>query len=209
MIFRCLCEELCGAKLFFLKALCKTPPPRCGVFSALFGVECFWKYKIVPILVKEKLAYMAQTSSVLKPLLLVGGGILLYNFITKARGLGTAVFFPDKVESLQWEGATPVFTVSVLVQNTTSLQFVVKSIAGTVYSNGVLVGNVSMFTPVVVPANSQKKISLTVKFALIGIVQNIIDAFQTGNFSQDIVVEGYANVDNYQVPIKLPYKIGK
>lgn len=103
--------------------------------------------------------------------------------------------------------------VSLVVQNTSNEQFTLKSIAGDVYatSNGskYWVGNVSYWLPQVIYANQQTALKLNVSLGLIGIVQDIIQAFQYGSFSQVLTFQANANVDNIQVPIKIDYKVGK
>jgi hypothetical protein len=143
-----------------------------------------------------------------KAILLLPAAVLVYNFINKSHALGTVNFYPEGVKSLDFDNATPVMAVGLRVQNTTGQKFIIRSIAGNVYSNEYLVGNASNFVPFTVAANSQAILSINIRFALLGIVNDIIRAFQTKNFTQEIEFDGYANIDNFQIPIKIKYKVG-
>lgn len=64
-----------------------------------------------------------------------------------------------------------------------------------------LIGNISMFEPVEIGANREVIIELDAILQPLSIVNDIITAFTNGNFSEKIMIEGYANVDKYQIPI--------
>jgi hypothetical protein len=133
---------------------------------------------------------------------------VLYNIFNKSAAAGTLNFYPESVRQIRFEGATPIMTVGLAVQNTSASKFVIKSIAGNLYANTYLVGNLSYFTPQAINPNSQSVILLDVRLGLLGIVQDIIRAFQFGNFQQDLIFKSFANVDNFQVPINITYKVG-
>lgn len=134
--------------------------------------------------------------------------MLAYNLFTKSRALGTMNFYPDKVRQMEFDGATPVIQLGILAQNTSNQNLVVRSFAGNLYSNDFLIGNVSSFVPFQVAPNSQTLLILNVRLSLIGIVNDIIRAWTEKNFTQNIQVRAYANIDNYQVPVNLSFKIG-
>lgn len=140
--------------------------------------------------------------------MLIGGGLLAYNMLVKSRALGTMNFYPDKVRNIEFDGVTPVMTIGLVAQNTSNQQLVLRSIAGNLFCNNFLIGNVSSFTPVVIRPNSQGIIFLNVRLSLLGIVNDIVKAFQTGSFAQEVEMQAYANVDNFQIPVKIKYKIG-
>lgn len=147
-------------------------------------------------------------SGIAKTVLFGGAAILAYNFITKGKALGSINFIAGDIHSFDLVGSTPVLTVGVIAQNTSSSQFVIKSIAGNVTADGYSVGVVSFFNPVTIAPNSQVQIFVQIRFFPLSIVQDIINAFQTNDFSQDVTFKGYANVDNFQVPIENKYKVG-
>jgi hypothetical protein len=140
--------------------------------------------------------------------LLIPVGIIAYALFQKAKSLRNVNFYADRVHSIDMAQGVPYMTVGILVQNTSSSKIVVKSIAGNILSGAVLIGNASQFSPYSINPNSQGIMYVQIRFALLGIVTDIFDAFQSNNFTQQILFDGYANVDNYQVPIKLSYKIG-
>jgi len=135
-------------------------------------------------------------------------GILGYSLYRKSSAIGTLNFFPDKVRGFEFQGITPVFTVGLGVQNTSNQSFTINSIAGNAFSNGYYVGNISTFTAQTIKPNSQGILALELRLALIGIVNDLINAFQNGNFQQDLELKLMANVDKLQIPINLKYKIG-
>lgn len=139
---------------------------------------------------------------------LAAGGVLLYSLWRKQQGIGTLNFFPDKVRDFHFSGLTPVFTLGLGVQNTSNQSFTVNSIAGNAYSNGYYVGNLSNFSPQIIIKNTQGILLLDVRLALIGIVNDLINAFQSENFQQSLELKATANVDNLQIPLNIKYKIG-
>jgi hypothetical protein len=147
-------------------------------------------------------------SQITKTVLFGGAAILAYNLLTKGRALGSVNFLPGRIHSFAFDGMTPVLTVGVVAQNTSSQKFVIRSIAGSVYADGYLAGSVSYFQVSEVLPNSQSEIFVQIRFAPLGIVQDIINAFQTNDYQQEVIFKGYANVDNFQVPINNKYKVG-
>lgn len=106
------------------------------------------------------------------------------------------------------DGITPVITFSLAIQNTSNQTMVVNSLAGNLYANSFLIGNVSSYVPVRVKANGETILQLTVRLSLLGIVQDIIRAFNGNGFQQQLEFDARANIDRYQVPIKISYKVG-
>jgi LEA14-like dessication related protein len=109
---------------------------------------------------------------------------------------------------VHFDGATPVLTVGLVVENTSNQSMTIKSLVGNLYANGYNVGHLSAFDPQEITPNSQSVISIDIRMGLLGIVNDIIRAVQYGNFTQDLQLTGYANVDNLQVPIDEKYKAG-
>lgn len=147
---------------------------------------------------------MTKTQTVI----LASGGIILYTMLSKKAALETLNFYPAAVRNIHFDGATPVMTVGLAAQNTSNQKFVISAIAGNLYANNILVGNLANFTRQEVLPRSQNILLLDIRMSLIGIVNDIIRIFQQGNFTQELKFEGYVNVDNYQVPLKITYKIG-
>lgn len=132
----------------------------------------------------------------------------MYNVFQRKAAAGALNFLPGTVRDIAFDGSTPVLTASLIVQNTSSQQFILKAIAGDLYSNGYWVGNISYWQPQTIAATRQTEIRLQIRLGLIGIVQDIINAFQYNNTTQVLKFVANANVDNIQVPIDIKYKIG-
>lgn len=135
--------------------------------------------------------------------------LIAYGFVNKAVALGTLNFYPDKIVSLVFDNGTPILTISLLAQNTSSQSFTIKSISGNVYSNNTLVGNISEFGNQMISSNSESVVTVNVRMQLVSIVNDLIRALQFGNFAQVITLDGNVNVDNYQIPLKMDYTLGK
>jgi hypothetical protein len=138
-----------------------------------------------------------------------GGGLfLLYNLLRRQIGGGTLLFNADRVHSFKFEGATPVITFGLRVQNTSNQIFNINSLAASVTSDGYNIGTVSSFVVQQIPANSERIVFVTARLQPIGIVQQLIQAFTTKDFSFDVQLRGWANVDRLQMPVSLTFKIG-
>lgn len=135
-------------------------------------------------------------------------GFAVYELFFKGKALQNLTFFPQAVQSVDMSGANPVLNLGILVQNTSSSQLTLYGLAGNLTANGTLVGNLSSFTPTIIPPTSQTVVYVQIRLALLGIVNDIIRAIQYGNFQQDLVLNGSANVDSYQIPLDLTFKIG-
>lgn len=136
------------------------------------------------------------------------GAVVIYSLFRKRAALGTLNFFPDKIKGFRWDGMTPILMIGLGIQNTSNQSFTIHSIAGSIYCNSYYIGNLSTFTPTVIPRNSEGFIVLNARLQLIGIVNDIIEAAENGNFSQEIVMKAKANVDNLQIPINLKFSVG-
>lgn len=141
-----------------------------------------------------------------------GAGVLLYTVLSKRATLSTLNFYPSSVKNIHFDNATPVMTIGLACQNTSNQKLVIRSIAGNLSANvngtNYDVGNISNFQEQTVQPNSQTEILIDVRLALIGVVNDLIRALQFGNFSQELRLQAYANIDRYQVPIDLKFKIG-
>lgn len=146
-----------------------------------------------------------------KPLVLGIGAaaIVAYLLFRKASGLGTLNFYPASVKSIDFNSGELIMTANINVQNTSNQHFTLNSLAGNLYANGYLVGNAALFTPVAIQPNSQTLLPVKIKLSAIGLVNDIIRAFEQNSFSQELELEANANVDQLQIPVKLKYKVGK
>jgi hypothetical protein len=143
-----------------------------------------------------------------KVLLYGGAALIAFALFAKARALGNLVFTPGSVSNMGFVNSVPTADVTLVAQNTSSTGLTINSFAGNVFSNNILVGNIYNFTPVMIPGNSQTPVSVSIQFKALGIVTDLIKAFQNNNFSQDITIDGYANVSGMQLPINLKFQFG-
>jgi len=145
-----------------------------------------------------------------KPLgiLLAAGGIYLAYNLFKVGRLARMIFFPGSIHSFDFIGSTPVIEFNVQIQNTSSKYVRVNSLAGNLFSDGVLVGNVHTTSLINVPPNQSISTRLTAQLGLLGIVNTLIASWQNRDMSKEIVFDGYANVDDFQLPLELKFNLG-
>lgn len=143
----------------------------------------------------------------LSALLLIGGLVGLY-YWNQSRSAGTLNYFPGNVTNISLSGINPVATVDLIVQNPSNVDFTINSISGIATTDNTQIGNVADFTPITVPANSQRPIPLTITLFSIGIIDQIVHAFQGGNIPKTINVTGTVNANGYQEPLNLNYTVG-
>ena len=143
-----------------------------------------------------------------KTALLAVAGVVAYSLTKKAVAGGNMVFYPEKIRGFDFDGLTPVFQLGLVVQNTSNNAYSIHSIAASLLNNDTVVGNVSAWGTQTIQPNSQMVIIVTARLFAITIVNDLINAFQTKNFQFDVKLKGTANVDGWQVPINLDYKIG-
>lgn len=139
-------------------------------------------------------------------LILAGAaGIYVWNLSKAANNL---TYFPGNITGISLDGLTPVVFATLIIQNTSNLSFTISSLAGSVTSNGTLIGNVSDFIPVAIPANSQGQIPLTLRMQPLGLVNDIIAILTGGNGTRTLVVAGSVNANGIQQPFSLTYNVG-
>ena len=98
-------------------------------------------------------------------------------------------------------------TVTVWVQNTSSSDILLNSFAGNLLSNGTMIGNVSNFSGVGIPGNSNVQVPLTVELFPVGLVSDLINSFNSGSGVQNLELDAMVNANGYQLPVTLKYKI--
>lgn len=146
----------------------------------------------------------------LEALLLIGLAVGIY-INTQQKAAENLVYFPGNAgipTGFAFEGATPVLTGELIVQNTSNVDFTINSLAGNVSTDGTLVGNISNFEPVTIRANSQAKLPLHLALFPYGIVDNIINSFFGGAQKRELLIDGSANANGQQVAINLKYTVG-
>lgn len=137
--------------------------------------------------------------------LAVAAGLYLWNL---QKAAGKLTFFPGNITSFDMQGLSPVLYAELIVQNTNNVSFTINSMAASVTADGTLIGNVSNFTPVQVPGNSQAAVPLTLVLMPIGIANQIIQIITGGAGRKDIKVTGSVNANGFQEEFALDFKIG-
>lgn len=140
--------------------------------------------------------------------LAVAALVIGYSLFRKGAAAGRLVFYPEKIRSLDFDGTTPIMKFGLGIQNTSNQRFTINSIAGNAYVNNTYFGNVSNFTQVIVQPNSQAILPLIIRVSLIGAIQQIIEAIDTGNIRVNINIDLTINVDNLQMDQTFKFSIG-
>jgi LEA14-like dessication related protein len=133
--------------------------------------------------------------------------VIGYSLYAKTTHAANLVFYPSSITGLAFEGSSPVIYADLLIQNASDSSFTLSSLAGNLYTDDTLVGNVSSFQPLQIPANSQVTYPLTFRLSLIGLTNDIISAIQSGVYPKKIHLDAKANGDGVQLPIDVVYQI--
>lgn len=138
-----------------------------------------------------------------------GAAILIaYNLFSKQKAAGSLNFYPEKVSNIGFEGITPIATIGLAAQNPSNQRFTIRAITGNLSANGYLIGNISQFVQQPIQPTSSSVIYLNIRLSLISIVTDVIEAFQTNNFTQELIFNGYVNVDGILQAINIKYQVG-
>lgn len=143
----------------------------------------------------------------LEALLLIGAAVGLY-FWNQQHAAGALLYHPGNILNLSLSGINPVATVELIVQNPSNVDFTINSLAANVFTDNTYIGNVANFAPVVIPRNTQQSIPLTIEFFSLGLIDQIINAFQTGFQKKTIQLQGTVNANGFQQPLDLPFTVG-
>lgn len=131
---------------------------------------------------------------------------IFYSLLRKGQALGQLVFHPHSIKGIKMDGITPVMTLGLAIQNTSNQSFTLKSIAGELWANNYLVGNIASFDPQTINANSEAVVYIKARMSLLGLVSDIINAIKNKTWKQTLELNSVANIDNLQVPIDIKYK---
>lgn len=152
----------------------------------------------------QKNAGIKSSTGILLTLGLVGG----YFLYRKYNAAGNLTFVPGTITEVGTVDGEPYADFTIIAQNTSNTDLQLNSLAANVYANGSLIGNVQNFSGVVVPGNSSTPIPMTMTMFALGIVNDIFRAFQNQTTAQVVEIDGTANVNSFQVPVKLNYSFG-
>lgn len=135
-------------------------------------------------------------------------GLYLAFQYERLKAVGNLIFFPGQVSNIGFDNTVPTITFTIQAQNTSSVPIQLDSLAGNLFVNGTLIGNISSFVPTLVPGNGQAPIPVKATLMILGVVNDIIQSFINKSSSQQILVEGFTNVQGVQVPLTLQMGIG-
>lgn len=133
--------------------------------------------------------------------------MVAYSLFRKSEAAGDLVFFPKGLRKLDWDGG-PVIEFNLGIANTSNQSFDINALAGDAFTNSTYIGYVSSFQKTVIGPRQEGILPIRVKLSLIGLVTELLDGIQNGNWKQDVKLNLRANVDNLTVPIILNYKFG-
>lgn len=137
--------------------------------------------------------------------LLVAAGAAYYFYRKYSVGKNARFYFKSvavKNKKLQ---------LSIAAQNPTSSTIKLNSLAGEVYANNKLVSNVSSFTPLTIPGNSETVLTFTVVPNVGGVI-NLVSSLVKNLVRKEkvglaIKLDGTANVDGMALPLNLTYNV--
>jgi hypothetical protein len=158
----------------------------------------------VPVYLPHTIAVCMETGGLLA-ILAGAAGLYLWS---KGRAATNLLFFPGNITGFSLNGIYPVLYINLLVQNTNNTSFHLNSLAGNVTSNGTQIGNISNFTGVEIPGNSQINVPITLTLQPLTLVNDIIGIITGGSGSRDLKLDAVANVDGVQATFSLSYKLG-
>jgi LEA14-like dessication related protein len=141
--------------------------------------------------------------------LLLGGAGILVSVLAKAQSAGNLNFYPQSISDIEVSGGAPVITASVRVQNVSNQRLVLRSMAGNVFANNFLIGNGEFFGSFTVQPNSVAILPIQFRLSWLGIVQDIINAFNGNGWKQVIEWTPQVNIEGLPVQsVPLKFTVG-
>lgn len=140
-------------------------------------------------------------------LLIVAGAAGLY-YWNLSRAATNLTFFPGNVTGVSLTGLSPTVFAEIIVQNTNNASFTLNSLSASVLSDSTLIGNISNFTPVQIPGNSQATIPITLSLQPLTLVNELIGIITGGVGQRTLAINGTVNANGIQSPFTLQYKVG-
>jgi LEA14-like dessication related protein len=141
--------------------------------------------------------------------ILTAAGLLVASTLIKAQAAGNLNFYPQGVSDVGLQSGTPVVVVRIRVQNVGGTNLILRSIAGNVYCNSVLIGNAEQFNAIQFAPNSVSYLTINLRLSWIGIVQDILNAWNNQSLAQTVEWDMRFAVDGLPVQAqKLTFKIG-
>jgi hypothetical protein len=131
--------------------------------------------------------------------LLALGGFALYEF-TKIKNAANTVQIV--FQGIQPQGVLD-YNLQFLVQNVSNTSAQLNALAGTVSINNNVVGNLSNFQPVTVPATAQQEVNVDFKPNLIGLTSEALQLLGSSGQTLTFAVNGTMNVNGLLLPFNV------
>lgn len=137
---------------------------------------------------------------------MLGAAALIgYGIYSKGRALSNLIFSPGQINAIHFDGATPVIELSILAQNTNSASVPINAIAGNIYTQDgtgqTLIGNIYNFQPTLIQGNAATWLTLYCRCQIVGVVNEVISAFQYKNNTKNLIIQATANVSGIQFAV--------
>lgn len=180
-------------------------PPVCGIYFPFSYIHTAFRTLFNAFYGQELKTPVIKTEKIL-----IGAAVALglYWVWQKYNAIKLIQFAPGPIGGMSFIGSSPVLSVSLMAANTSPSDLTVNSVSGSIVANNIQAGSIYNFTPVILPANSQVAVPVTIQLSLSAVANDIIKAFSSGTYSQDIALIGSANLEGLQVPFNLNFKIG-
>jgi hypothetical protein len=140
-------------------------------------------------------------------LIFIALGFIIFLGAEKATTLNNLRFVAQDVGFDFSNLLSPIVNLSVLVQNPTSGNLTLKSLAGSFSINGTPSGNVSFFpaTPSYVAANGVTGITLQLRLSDVALINDVKNFFNNGAGALVININATANVNDVPLPVTLNF----
>lgn len=141
---------------------------------------------------------------------IVGVGAFLLHTLQKAAAAGTLKMFIDNIH-VECGGllcTSPIVELVTVIQNPSSSDLALNSIAGDVYLNGGYIGNASSFNIPVIKAGAQQPVKIDVRLQLAAIASTLLNLV-TGKsgLKGEIRFAGTVTGEGINIPVDLIYKV--
>lgn len=141
---------------------------------------------------------------------LVGVTAFLIHTLQKAAAAGTLKMFIDNihVECGGFLCTSPVVELVTVIQNPSSSDLLISSVAGDVYLNGGYIGNASSFNIPPIKARTQTAVNISVRLQVAQIATTLLDLVTGKSALQgEIRFDGTVAGDGLSIPVDLTYKV--
>jgi len=143
----------------------------------------------------------------MNPLLLIGigvGALWLIDLAGKAAGASSLNFVITNAQVKQ-SGLSSIIVLTINIQNPSNSGYTIKSIVGNFFINNNLTGNVSSFSAIDVPPNSEVPVQLNVLLQPGAVISDIINLF-SGSNAVNLRLVGTANA-GLSIPFDIQFSL--